>query len=144
MKNIEYNGFYKTDFKKVKRGRLMAYKTIIDIGNCEVIEKKSRFLGVAYPAQTVEEAHEIIEKIKKEHYNARHNLYAYKIDDVVKYTDDKEPEGVRSQKSRFIDLVLSAVYAPPRLGIYLLTALTARPPNLTYRERPVMVDRKMM
>lgn len=53
--------------------------------------KKSKFIAVYYEINTKEEALEILEMLKKEHKKARHIPYAYKIDNVVKKSDDKEP-----------------------------------------------------
>ena len=65
-------------------------------GSGEIVEKKSRFIGYASPAKTVEEAEAFINGIKKKHYDARHNCFAYVIGgnaDAVKYSDDGEPQG---------------------------------------------------
>jgi uncharacterized YigZ family protein len=40
-------------------------------------EKGSRFLAFAHPVKTESEVKEIVEKLKKEHHNARHHCYAY-------------------------------------------------------------------
>lgn len=53
--------------------------------------KKSKFIAIYYEIDTKEEADKILEDLKKEHKKARHIPYAYKIDNVVKKSDDKEP-----------------------------------------------------
>ena len=53
--------------------------------------KKSKFIGLYYEVNSVDEAKEIIEQLRKEHKKARHLPYAYKIDGLAKKTDDKEP-----------------------------------------------------
>lgn len=53
--------------------------------------KKSKFIGLYYEVDTVDEVKEILEQLKKEHKKARHLPYAYKIDNNVKKSDDKEP-----------------------------------------------------
>ena len=53
--------------------------------------KKSKFIGIYYQVDTIEEIDEILTKLKKEHKKARHIPYAYKIDNLVKKSDDKEP-----------------------------------------------------
>lgn len=71
-------------------------KTIYKTGTSEVIEKKSKFIGKAYPVLDEPMAQKIIEKIKKENYNANHNVFAYQIGDknqIKRYSDDKEPSG---------------------------------------------------
>jgi len=61
----------------------------------EIEEKKSRFIGSISPVDTEEEARSFIDRIKKEHYDARHNVYAYVLDggSVSRFTDDGEPKG---------------------------------------------------
>ncbi len=69
-------------------------RVILAEGRGEITEKKSRFLAVAAPAATEEEAQRIIEQTKKEHWNARHNCYAYVIGNrqrLQRYSDDGEP-----------------------------------------------------
>lgn len=53
--------------------------------------KKSKFIGLYYEVESVEEVKEILESLKKEHKKARHLPYAYKIGNIAKKTDDKEP-----------------------------------------------------
>ncbi len=53
--------------------------------------KKSKFIAYYYEVNNKEEIEEIINNLKKEHKKARHLPYAYKIDTVIKKSDDKEP-----------------------------------------------------
>lgn len=57
-------------------------------------DRKSKFIGYAYPVQHIDEVKPIVEKLKKEHHSARHWCYAYRIG-VEKITeranDDGEP-----------------------------------------------------
>ena len=53
--------------------------------------KKSKFIGLYYEVNSVDEIKEILEHLKKEHKKARHIPYAYKIDALAKKSDDKEP-----------------------------------------------------
>ena len=53
--------------------------------------KKSKFIGLYYEVNNVEEVNNILESLKKEHKKARHMPYAYKIGSIAKKTDDKEP-----------------------------------------------------
>ena len=63
-------------------------------GEDEFIEKKSRFIGRVWPVQTEEEALEKIQQMKKQHYDATHNCWAYIIKDgAVRFSDDGEPGG---------------------------------------------------
>ncbi len=70
------------------------YITIANVGNGEYVEKKSRFIGIAAPVSTVEEATAFIAKEKAKYYDARHHCYAYRLrDGFQKYSDDGEPQG---------------------------------------------------
>ena len=63
-------------------------------GEDEFIEKKSRFIGRIWPTDTEEEAQACIEKMRKQHYDATHNVWAYIIKDgPVRFSDDGEPGG---------------------------------------------------
>lgn len=72
------------------------YVTILEPGIGEIIEKKSRFIGYVRHVETEEEANDFITEIKKKHYDARHNCYAYSIgeeQEVLRFSDDGEPGG---------------------------------------------------
>ena len=63
-------------------------------GEDEFVEKKSRFIGRVWPVETEEEALERITQMKKQHYDATHNCWAYVIKDgAVRFSDDGEPGG---------------------------------------------------
>ncbi len=59
----------------------------------EIIIKKSRFIGIRYQVENKEEIDNILLSLKKEHKKARHIPYAYKIGNIEKKSDDKEPAG---------------------------------------------------
>ena len=63
-------------------------------GQDEFVEKKSRFIGRIWPVETEEEALQRIQEMKKQHYDATHNCWAYIIrDGAVRFSDDGEPGG---------------------------------------------------
>ena len=63
-------------------------------GEAEFIEKKSRFIGRIWQVQSEEEALDVIQQMKKKHYDATHNCWAYIIrDGAVRFSDDGEPGG---------------------------------------------------
>lgn len=65
-----------------------------EYGEDEFIEKKSRFIGRIWPVETEEEALARIQEMKKKHYDATHNCWAYIIrDGAVRFSDDGEPRG---------------------------------------------------
>lgn len=53
--------------------------------------KKSKFIGYYYEIDSKEEAENIIKELWKEHKKARHIPYAYKVNNMAKKSDDKEP-----------------------------------------------------
>lgn len=60
----------------------------------KLIEKKSSFIGQAFYVQSEEEAKEKLNAVKKKHYDARHNCFAYILDGgKEKMSDDGEPQG---------------------------------------------------
>ncbi len=72
------------------------FKTVYTGGIGEIEEKKSRFIAAVAPVQNEEEAAAFLEKIRKKHWNARHNCYACVIgpnNEVTKSSDDGEPSG---------------------------------------------------
>ncbi len=71
-------------------------KILYKPGCGEFEEKKSRFIGYTMPVTSEEEALEFIEKIRKKHWDARHNCFAYVIGDkqqIQRCSDDGEPSG---------------------------------------------------
>ena len=63
-------------------------------GEDEFVEKKSRFIGRIWLVETEEEALARIAEMKKQHYDATHNCWAYVIrDGAVRFSDDGEPGG---------------------------------------------------
>ncbi|MBE6945205.1 MAG: YigZ family protein [Ruminococcaceae bacterium] len=70
------------------------YLVPTDYGQDEFIEKKSRFIGRVWPVETEEEALARIQEMRKQHYDATHNCWAYIIrDGAVRFSDDGEPGG---------------------------------------------------
>ena len=73
---------------------LEEYLVPTQFGEDEFYEKKSRFIGRVWPVQTEDEAVEKIQQMKKQHYDATHNCWAYIIrDGAVRFSDDGEPGG---------------------------------------------------
>ena len=70
------------------------YLVPTDFGQDEFVEKKSRFIGRVWPVETEAEALEKIQEMKKQHYDATHNCWAYVIKDgPMRFSDDGEPGG---------------------------------------------------
>lgn len=59
-------------------------------------EKGSKFLAFAFPVATVEEVKPILERLRKEYFDARHHCYAYILGptkEAYRVNDDGEPSG---------------------------------------------------
>jgi len=72
------------------------YKTIKSPSEGVYKEKGSRFMSIAIPVSEQEEIKPIIDKIKKEHHEARHHCFAYMIGSERinwRVNDDGEPSG---------------------------------------------------
>lgn len=72
------------------------YKTLFKYAVKEIIIKKSKFLGYASPVSKEEDALEFIQQIRKRHFDATHNVYAYvlgKNGGKQRFSDDGEPSG---------------------------------------------------
>ena len=54
-------------------------------------EKGSKFIALAYPVNDENEIKQIINSVKKKHYNARHHCYAYIVGKEFRSHDDGEP-----------------------------------------------------
>lgn len=58
-----------------------------------VENKKSKFYGYLYEVNSIEEIEYILDTLNKEHKKAKHIVYAYKIGNIQKKYEDKEPSG---------------------------------------------------
>ena len=74
----------------------LSYRMILEGGENEIVEKKSRFIATIKKVDTIEEATYFIEEIKKKYWDARHNCSAFVIGEKGECTrcnDDGEPSG---------------------------------------------------
>ena len=73
-----------------------SYKSIAAEARGLFKDNGSRFIAHAYPVETEEEVKEIVAALKKEYYDARHHVYAYRLGyqgDRFRANDDGEPSG---------------------------------------------------
>ena len=56
-------------------------------------EMKSKFIAIAMPISSVDDFKAKLKVIEKEHHKARHIVYAYRLDNTYKSTDNGEPKG---------------------------------------------------
>ena len=74
----------------------MAYRTVKQPGEAELIIKRSRFIGRCFPVADEQEALRLLEQVRRQHWDATHNCYAYSVGvsgACARYSDDGEPSG---------------------------------------------------
>lgn len=72
------------------------HKSVLKEAETERTIEKSRFIGYICPISMEDQAVAFIEKIKKKHWDATHNVPVYVLGEnyhVQKYSDDGEPSG---------------------------------------------------
>ena len=68
-------------------------------GEAELVEKRARFIGQVWRVDSEAEARARIEEVRRQHYDARHHCWCYRIreEGVERYSDDGEPQGTAGQ-----------------------------------------------
>ncbi len=101
------------------------YKTIEKIGTSKKMFKNSVFIGYASPITSEKEAKNFINNVKNHHNDANHNVYAYVVENSLKYDDDGEPSGsagkpimnmLECKKLTNIVVVVSRYFGGVKLG----------------------------
>ena len=105
------------------------FKTIKAEIRAELKVRGSRFIAAAAPCTTRVQAEEFIERLRKEHFDATHHGYAYRLGtegDVRRFNDDGEPSGtagkpilVAIDKSGLTDtaVVVTRYFGGTKLGV---------------------------
>lgn len=73
-----------------------SYRTIARDGEVELKVKRSRFLCTLVRVQSEEDARAVVERLRKQHWDARHHCSAFVIGpgaEVARSSDDGEPSG---------------------------------------------------
>ena len=99
---------------------MTGYRTLAAKGEAELVIQRSRFIGRAFPVESEAAALAILADIRKAHWDASHNCFAYRIGPdggCARYSDDGEPGGTAGLpmmevlKSRGLtDLLLSLIH----------------------------------
>lgn len=79
-----------------KRNMITSYRVLLEGGEGEIVEKKSRFIATVRKCESEEEAVSFIEEMKKKNWNATHNCSAFVIGsrgELTRCSDDGEPSG---------------------------------------------------
>lgn len=104
------------------------YRTVHKFGRDEIIINKSRFIGYTMPIESEKDALDFIDKIKTEHRDATHNVYAYVLgesNNVQKFSDDGEPSGtagipvlevIKKEDLRNVVVVVTRYFGGIKLG----------------------------
>jgi len=74
----------------------VGYRMLKGYADTSFVEKKSRFITYVQPVYTEEEALQFLSTIRKKHYDATHNCYAYILGEfmnIQRSSDDGEPAG---------------------------------------------------
>lgn len=91
------------------------YKTVAHEGSTVFVDRKSRFISHVMPVSNETDAIAYLNKIRSEYPDARHNVYAYVIDEnsIFRYSDDGEPSGTAGmpvldtiRKSGLVDVIV--------------------------------------
>lgn len=72
------------------------YRVLLEGGEGEIVEKKSRFIATIRKCETEAEAVAFIDEMKKKYWDARHNCSAFVIGsrgELTRCSDDGEPSG---------------------------------------------------
>ena len=75
---------------------MIRHKAVFEAGRGEIVEKKPRFIAHVQAVDSVEEAQEFIEAVKKKYWDARHNCSAFSVGEMnplTRCSDDGEPGG---------------------------------------------------
>ena len=108
MRLVAFRKRLKKFIKEKRRGNMLEiYKTVLEGGTGEIVEKKSRFIATVRPVKSEEEALAFLEEMKKKYWDARHNCFVYSVGLNREYTrcsDDGEPSGTAGRP--MLDVIL--------------------------------------
>ena len=92
-----------------------SYKTVANEAKTLLVREKSKFITHVMPVDNEPDAIAYLNKIRSEYPDARHNVYAYVIDEnnIFRYSDDGEPSGTAGmpvldtiRKSGIVDVIV--------------------------------------
>ena len=72
---------------------MTGYRTLAAKGEAELVIQRSRFIGRGFPVESEAAALAILADIRKAHWDASHNCFAYRIGPdggCARYSDDGE------------------------------------------------------
>lgn len=104
------------------------YKTVQKESTYSEVIEKSKFIGYCMPVESEGEATAFVEKIKKQHREATHNVPAYLVGplmEIQRYSDDGEPQGtagvpilsmIRNEGITNVAVVVTRYFGGVKLG----------------------------
>lgn len=130
----------------------LEYRVPRSVGEAELTEKRSRFIGQIRRVETEEEAQTILREIRAAHYDARHNVYAWLLREggVSRCSDDGEPQGtggmpvlevLRREEVYNVCCVVTRYFGGILLGAGGLTRAYARAAKLALDQAGIAVMR---
>jgi uncharacterized YigZ family protein len=115
---LRFLPYYEYIYLNLRRKSVDEYQTVDGLASVKLVEKRSKFLGFISPVSTNHEANSFIFKLKEEHKDARHHVYAYALyeNNFSKYSDDGEPQGTAGlpileliKKNKLLDCIVVVV-----------------------------------
>jgi len=104
------------------------YSTLAREYKSEIIVKKSKFITSVSPVNTEKEAAAFVERIRKQYWDATHNVYGFVIgdnDEIARFSDDGEPSGtagkpvfeaIKMEKVKYSAVVVTRYFGGILLG----------------------------
>jgi uncharacterized YigZ family protein len=105
------------------------YSSILGPSTASLKIQGSKFIGKAFPVSTRDEAETVLEKVRKEYFDATHHCYAYALGSVseeTRFDDDGEPGGtagvkiasaIKSSEMSDLIVVVTRYFGGTKLGV---------------------------
>ncbi len=79
----------------IEISKKQSFKTVEKLGEAVYVDRKSKFIAHTKPVKSEQEALCFLQEMRSLYSDARHNVYAYIIDEnnISRYSDDSEPSG---------------------------------------------------
>ncbi len=104
------------------------YLTLRGRGRAEIVVKKSKFIATAAPVPAEDEAQGFVDEVRREFWDAAHNVYAFVVgenNETTRSSDDGEPSGtagrptlevIRREGVRYSAVVVTRYFGGTLLG----------------------------
>ena len=122
------------------------YLVIRQRARTETVVKRSRFIATASPVKDEAEAQQFVDEIRREFWDATHNVYAFTVgdnDEIVRSSDDGEPSGtagrpvlevILKEGIKHCAVVVTRYFGGTLLGAGGLVRHMAPPPGRRYMQ----------